>query len=384
MSLLFGRAETRSIDDLPWDRGGSVRSVTTVESALRLIPVYSAVSGIADDVATMPLHTYRDQDGIRRRVPDPSIVTSPGVGADRIAWRCQAMSSLLLRGNAYGLITSLDGRGWPTKVVWLHPDHVVVDERSGTPRYTYQGRPLDASSVVHIPGFVLPGSVVGLSPVSLFRLQLSRGMSAQQYAADFFDKGIMPPGVLRNRAKVLKPGEADIAKSRFKESVKGRDIFVTGNDWEWSALSVPKDDAAFLETIQAGATEIAAIYRVSPEDIGGKSGDSMTYKTLESNEMRRARRALMPWTARIESALSALMPAPQYVKFNLDAIARADLKTRMEAHAIALDIGLETNDEGRALEDRPPLTPAQREEWQASYRPQGAATTVEGQTDEDA
>ena len=34
---------------------------------------------------------------------------------------------------------------------------------------------------------------------------------------------------------------------------------------------------------------------------------------------------------------------------------RADIKTRMEAHKIGIEIGIETVNEGRALENRPPL-----------------------------
>jgi phage portal protein BeeE len=146
---------------------------------------------------------------------------------------------------------------------------------------------------------------------------------------------------------------------------------------------VPADDVHFLETIKASATEIAAIYRVQPEDIGGVSGGSLTYATLEMNELKRNRRALMPWVRRMEWATTGLLPQPQYVKANMDHLARADLKTRMEAHDIALRIGLETLPEGRALEDKAPLTPDEINEWQNMYgsrKGQPVATsTTEGQ-----
>ena len=47
------------------------------------------------------------------------------------------------------------------------------------------------------------------------------------------------------------------------------------------------------------------------------------------------------------------------MKFNLDASARADLKTRYEAHQIAIQSDFKTVDEVRALEELPPLTDAQ-------------------------
>ena len=49
------------------------------------------------------------------------------------------------------------------------------------------------------------------------------------------------------------------------------------------------------------------------------------------------------------------MPKPQRVRFNTDALLRSDLKTRYEAHAIALSNGFLTVDEVRQLEDMPPM-----------------------------
>lgn len=372
MSLLWGRSEARAITSVPWfDAGNSSPMVTGVDAALRLIPLYAATSGIADDVAVTPFHAYR---GGRRMDVQPQIVKSPGTnGLSAIAWKSQAVMSMLLRGFALGLVAATDRQGWPTKVAWQHPDNVRIDESTAFPELWVHGRRVSWESAVYIPATVLPGSIVGLSPVSLFRLQITKGLSAQQFASDFFSRGIMPPGVLRNTSKVLTPADASTAKTRFKATVADREVLVVGSDWEWTALTVPDDDAKFLETIKATATEFAAVYRVSPEDIGGTTGSSLTYNTLEMNELKRVRRAILPWARRLEDALTSMLPQPQYVKANLDALARADLKTRMESHEIGLRAGVRTNDEVRALEDEPPLTDEQKAEWQAMYGKGGPA-----------
>ena len=383
MSVFFGHTEARAVADLPWSSGGPSLMGGSAESALRLIPLYAAVTGIADDVSTMPWHGYLDAGvaGMARMPKQPALLTDPGVGVGFIGWMNQAVMSLLLRGFAFGVIVGTDSAGWPTKVRWIHPDQVQIDEAGAAPTFAVNGRIIVPGSFIYIPAAVMPGSIIGLSPVSLFRLQFTKSISAQQYAAAFFDSGIMPPGVLRNTKKTLPPGAADAIKERFKASVAGRDIFVTGNDWEWDTLSVPRDDQVFLETIKAGATEIAAIYRVAPEDIGGTSGSSMTYGTVELNELKRNRRALMPWVRRIEDAVTPFLPPGQYAKANMDALARADLKTRMESHEIGLRIGLETIAEGRALEDRPPLSADDINQWQNLYGPRAGqpTTTTQGQ-----
>jgi len=368
VSLLFGRgtAESRSIGpwDVPWH--GSSRSLGGgMKSALSLIPVYAATALIADSIATLPLHAYRDVGELRQRVKEqPRLVTAPQLHGTRVDWLHQALASLLLRGNAYGVIVQTSRTGWPERVSWVHPDHMNVDESGSSPRYIYSGKEIDPLSLIHVAGYTVPGSVVGLSPITLFRLQLTNALSAQEFEASFFERGVAPSGVLKNTAQVMKPEDTEIAKARFKAAVANRDIFVTGKDWEWSALQVSTQDALFLQAIEASATEVAAIYRVSPEDIGGKTGHSRTYQTLVMEMQKYAQRTLLPWTARLEAALDPHLPADQYVRFNLDAVARADLKTRMETHRIALETGVETLDEARALEERPPLTDEQIKQWQ--------------------
>lgn len=364
------RAITRA--GVPWSGGGDLAGAN-MTSALRLIPVFSAVRLIADSIATLPVHAYREVSGIGQRLPkQPTLIQSPGVGEmTRVTWLYQAITSLLLRGNAFGLVTALERDGWPRNVVWLHPDEVTVDESGPLPRYLYRGKAIDTAGLIHIPAFVLPGSVVGLSPIGLFRMQIETGLQAHKFAQDWYRTGVAPSGKLRNNARVLNPGEATTIKERFKAAVKNRDLFVTGNDWEYEALSISAADSQFLETIKATATQTAAIFGVPPEEIGGEAGGSLTYSTLEQNGVRYNTRTVLPWTTRFEESLTQQLPGGQYVRFNLDAAARADLMTRMNAYQVALVNGVMTLDEVRALEEKAPLTEAEREQWQAMYGTRG-------------
>ena len=236
MSLFFG-AEKRAMTtaDAPWGGGGGgFRLGSATKSALRLIPLYAAVSSIADSIATTPLHGYEilPGGGSQRLVKQPALVSAPGLVGTRVDWLCQLVASLLLRGNAYGLIVGTDAVGYPTKVVWLDPTHMLIDEQETLPEYYYKGKLIPRHMLLHIPAFVLPGSVEGLSPLGLFRLQITKGMSAQQFGADVFARGVAPAGILRNDQKTVTAAEAAIAKTRFRESVTGGDIFAVGKDWQ--------------------------------------------------------------------------------------------------------------------------------------------------------
>lgn len=379
--MSFWRPEKRDIPaSAPlraWAAGDVDLGASGINGALRLVPVYAAVSLIADSVSIMPAHVYELGPGGRKVVVDqqPMIVTAPHPNPlfTRIEWVQQYCVSLLLRGNAYGY-TIQDEGGFPGKVAWLNPDEVRVDEKvDGLPKYFHREKPLDPGRLIHIPWFPKPGSVVGLSPIGQFKEQFERGTLANNYGRNWFRSSGVPKGHLKFGAGPLDNEQAAIAKDRFKAAVSGGDIFVSGNDWEWKGLAVAPNEAQFLETIQAGATEIAAIFKVSPEDIGGSSGNSLTYSTLELNQLKLQVRALQPVFTRLEQHVTRVLPDNRYFKFNPDAIVRTDIKARMEAHEIALRTGMETQDEGRALEDRAPLTKKQREDWQSNYGGKGGA-----------
>lgn len=386
MSIFFPRSEKRALSyqDV-WGSGGTIPTdliqggSSVAESGLRLIPVYAATSLIADLVSTAPLRVFRElPDGTRGPLSaQPRLVTQPAPYGTRIDWVHQAMTSLLLRGNAYGYITDVDGQGRPAQIQWLNPDDVTVIEEQldwfHWPTYYWRGRPLERELVVHVPAYTFPGSVVGYSPLALFKLQIETGLRAQQHGDDWFKNGANPSGMLKNVNKTLGPAEAQTAKERYKSAVAKRDIFVTGADWDYKAMSVNAEESQFLQTIKANATQVAAIYRVSPEDVGGETATSLTYKTLEQDQTKLTNRTLAVWCARIESVLTNLFPRPQYFRFDLEWLARGDLTSRMVAETAALSAGIHTLDEARAAEDLPPLTAGQVEQWQKWYRSTSAA-----------
>lgn len=379
---LFRRSRVEERSDAGWYNvlGSSSGMGRSMKSALRLVPLYAGTNLIADSLSIMPASEYEIVNGSKRKAARQSpllLDPHPVPTMTRVEWIFQYTTSFLMRGNAYGLIVELEPNGTPSKIVWLHPDHVTVDESGPLPVYSYKGQQLDTATLLHIPWYTLPGSVVGLSPIGQFKQVIETGYLAEKYGKDWFDHGSTPSGHLKNTAKTLDGPEASAVKSRFKASVAANDIFVSGNDWEWAALSVKPDEAQFLQTIKATANQIAAIYRLDPADIGGESANSMTYSTLELNQIKFQSRALQPIFTRLEHHISRLLPRDNYLKFNPDAMVRTDIKSRMEALSLQLKAGLLTNDEGRELEDKSVLTPEQKQEWQDNYVKSAAKPTKE-------
>jgi phage portal protein BeeE len=182
MSILFGKpaVEQRSISfqDV-WGSGGSA---TRGVNPLSIVPVYSATGLIADQFASSPCAVFDKTDsGVPTRAKvQPQLVRDPGVnGLDIYSWKHQAISSALLRGNAYGYILNRDRDGVPSTVVWLNPNDVDVDESGAVPVFTFKGNVIPRARLIHIPAYVQAGSVVGLSPLALFKAQIETADAAQ-------------------------------------------------------------------------------------------------------------------------------------------------------------------------------------------------------------
>ena len=366
---LFRRSESRAIStDAFSDTAAGFRSLTgdAQGRALRLVPVFSAVSLIADAVASLPIHQYRRVGDRRERLADVAAFFDPAVGS-QMDWLHRAMVSLLLRGNAYGFVTF--SRGVPSAVTWLHPDDVTVDETGVFPEYLVRGQRVSREQIVHVAGFTRPGHWEALSPIRQFGETVDLGLYAQLSAKDWYKNGTTPSHSIKNTAQTLNAEQALVVKERFRASVRTGEPFVHGVDWDISQIGVSAADAAFLDAIKASATQVAAIYRVPAEKIGGETGSSLTYNTTEQQTIDLITWTLRPWFTRLEQAFTRLLPPGEFVKFNADALIRTDTKTRHEVHKLALEMGLETQDEARAIEDRPALTDEQKAEWLTQYRP---------------
>lgn len=373
---LFGRlleARGVSYQDV-WGRGGPAVSASSEAQALRLPAVFAAVQLLANGIASLPLHEYRElptaDDGQRNlvRVDDPgALLRKPSDIGTVFDWKFQAVSSLALRGNAYGLPTQRDWLGRITRCEWLHPDDVELDGeddvlswRGRARRWLVDGRPVD--ELVHVRNFVLPGRVLGLSPIAAFRTLIEAGLNAQKYGRDWFVNGAVPSAVLETD-QAVRSADAAAIKARVVEGAKDRQPIVLGRGVSYKSISVAPEEAQFLQTIRATATTIASIFGVPAEEIGGETGGSLTYNTDETRARKVQRVALRPYMARLEEAVSELRPRGRVVRFNADANLRAETLSRYQAHSYALRDGWMNRDEVRAIEDLPPIPDGEGQEF---------------------
>jgi HK97 family phage portal protein len=230
-------------------------------------------------------------------------------------------------------------------------------------------------NLVHVPWFTMPWRVRGLSPLGAYAASVNTGLGAQQFSTDWFTAGGVPPGTFKNIAKTVPREEAQEVKDRLVNSIRTHQPIVYGADWDYNPIAVNPQEAQFIETMKLTATQIAVIYGVPPDRVGGEKSSSLTYATTEQDSIDFVQFTILNYARKLESAFFKILPARQYVRFNLDALIRPDIKTRHEVYMLDRRMGLRNIGEIRDLENLPPLPNGEGEDY-APLLPTGLAPDV--------
>ncbi|MCL6443919.1 MAG: phage portal protein, partial [Alicyclobacillus sp.] len=127
---------------------------------------------------------------------------------------------------------------------------------------------------------------------------------------------------------------------------------------KYSRIPMPLADAQFVQTRQLNRDEICGLFRVPPHLIA--SLERATYSNIEQQSLEFVMYSLMPYIKGWEQELNRKLFSQReralgyYVKFNVDALLRADYKTRMEGLHIMRQDGVLSANEWRAMEDMNP------------------------------
>ena len=356
MSLFRPAARALTTEQYGWLNGDETTASMSAKRALSVVPVYAAVRLISETIASLPIHAYRRTPNGRQPVDVPRFVADPVDGSTTVEWVQRCMTSLLLQGAACGHVIGLDRIGQPDGIVWVDPARVarVVERGRARPTTFLDGRRMEDWEIVYIPAVVIPGSPYGVNPVRAFATTFDSAREVQEARRAVAKARQIPGSILKNVNKRLNDTESEVIAARAEAKIRNGKTFVHGSDWDFRVLELPSQDVAFLESIKADANQIASIYTVPPELIGGTSGGSLTYSTVEGQLNWILTMTTRTWITRLEAAWSRLT-ADTYLKFTPDAVVRTDTKTRFEVYKMARDIGMRNVDELRALEDLEPL-----------------------------
>lgn len=348
----------------------------TSDTAMRHSAVWACLRLRGDLVSTMPADVYRRVLGIQVEMTKPPVLVNPG--GERVElpeWLYSSQVDLDRAGNTFGLITERNALGLPQRID-LQPINVCsVIDKSGVISYRIDGKVYPAEQVWHERQFTVAGLPVGLSPVAYAAWSIGQYQSAQKFALSWYGTGGVPKGHFRNtQLTEITKEAAEEAKGRFKSSIEGNDIFVSGKDWEYNPFQAEAVGADWLEAQKYGIGDIARFFGC-PGDLidAGVSSGSITYANITQRNLQFLIMNLGPAVYRREKALSRLLPQPRYVKLNTSALLRMDDQTRAAVIKTQVEARVLAPSEARELDNRAPFTPEQIAEFATLFGPTKAA-----------
>lgn len=339
----------------------------TPRSAMQMSAVYACVRVIAETVASLPLHVYQFTDDGKEKAMDHPLYQllhdEPNSEMTSFVWRETMLSHLLLWGNAYSQIIR-SGRGQIVGLYPLLPDKMNVDRNSsGALVYEYTTRDsklvkLRAEDVLHIPGLGFDG-IMGYSPIALEKNAIGLSMAAEEYGSKFFAHGATPSGVLTHPNTVKNPaGLRESWNAAYGGTSNSGKVAILEENMKFERISMPNNEAQFLESRKFQVNEICRIYRVPPHMVGDL--EHATFSNIEHQSISFAMHTIRPWLVRVEQSLNRALFSDQekgsfYSRFNIDGLMRGSYKERMEGYAIGRQNGWMSANDIRELENMNPI-----------------------------
>nr|MBQ4457959.1 phage portal protein [Clostridia bacterium] len=344
--------------------------VVNERSAMQIATVYACVRLLAETVAGLPLHLFRDiGNSAKEKASDHPLYRllyrQPNPEMTSFSFRETLMTHLLLWGNAYAQIIR-DGRNnilalYPLLPEYMETDrddkgriyyiyHAYTDEKPGKKNQDIYFR---YDEVFHVPGLGFNG-LIGFSPIAMMKNALGTTLAVEKYGSAFFKNGAQPSGVLEHPGILKNP---DKIRQNWSDVYGGSNnahkVAVLEEGMKYTAISLPPEDSQFLSTREFGVNEICRIFRVPPHMVQDLSHS--TFSNIEHQSIDFVVHTLTPWLVRFEQSITKdlLLPDEQdkyYAKFNVDGLLRGDYQSRMQGYATGISNGFLCPNDIRTLE----------------------------------
>jgi len=231
----------------------------------------------------------------------------------------------------------------------------VVTLKDGTERK------FSSDEVLHFKANTNNG-LIGLPIKTLLKETIENSQSAQSYVSNYFKSGLFAKGVLQYTGNVKEESETKM-QQKFERMVSGTKnagkLLPLPLGFSFQPISTNMADAQFFEITNLTIRQIAAAFGVKLHQINDLSKSTHTNISQQQKDfyVGTLQAILTGYEQELtyKLLLDKEIEAGYYFRFNVDAILRTDIKTRYEAHRIAIQNGFMTPNEVRDYEEYPPL-----------------------------
>lgn len=351
----------------------------TPENCERAPTVKAIVSAVSKRISVSPVKVYRKTTKNGKDAKDPlpkhpisRLLTKPNEFQNRSSFWLDMSSQLVRYNNCYCHI-GREARGAPRYLTPLQGSQTRAEfDESNRLVYptTVNGDTSEVypkADIFHARG-AARDFINGDSPIHDVNEAIAMEIAAEAFGASFYGNGAVPMLVfqLMTGFKDWKTAEE---REQFVQSVKDK----LGGENKYSAFVLPKgveladknkysfdlQNAQFVEARKYQRTVIAGAFGVPPHLVGDL--ERATYNNVEQQDSDFTINVILPYVRILESALErdllseGELSAGLIIRFNLDAVQRADFKSRQEGLQIQRLNGVISANEWRERENMNPV-----------------------------
>jgi HK97 family phage portal protein len=324
--------EVQGLTTRPW-RNASFRE------ALGHPAIFRAVSLIANTTGALSLHAWRNG----RRLPDedrPRLIVRPNPLTTPRDFLRDTAFYIAAIGEAWWYVAVRDPfDNLPMSLVVVPPHEVRVEPNEADrfqPRIYWGDRLMRNEDMRQITW--LKSGLRGFGPLQLCGAAISAAVEAQWWAASFYAEGGLP-SVNLHSDEDLDENEAAALKAQYAARDANSPFVSSG---PLSLREIPDSSAGgqMLEARDFSNGDVARMFGIPGKMLEyGAPGSSLTYQNISGVMEDWVRTGLWPNVLEgIEQELSDLLPRSTVARFNLDALLRADTKTRWEVYNLAVSV----------------------------------------------
>jgi len=324
----------------------------SLSEALGYPAIFAACTLIANTVATLTLQAY-----LRGAlVPDaerPRVMVRPNPLTTLREFLRQTAWDMATTGEAWWWTAARDPiTGAALSVVPVAPREIQLSENPADPRFPvleWRGRVRDNRDFKQVVMQRRSGELRGIGPLQACGAAVSVAVEAQEWAASFFAGGGYPSIIIRSAVPLGENPEdpeglteAERMAAEWMNKPHNLPRVVDPRTEEIQEVEANPQGSQMLSAREYQVGDAARMFNIPGSLLEHSTpGSSLTYQNVGQEFDKFARVCLIPnYLEPVEQEFSDYLPRDEVSRFNVRALLRADIKTRYDVHAIAIDKGI--------------------------------------------
>ena len=326
--------------------------------------IYAAVSRIANTLASVPIHVYRENQRQNDHPLERLMSLEPNPNMSPFTFKQTVEVYRNTEGTAYVLIVR-DGLGGIKRLDILNPTRVrpAKDPTDGSIWYMVR---LDDENEYQVPGYMVlclkhmsANGVTGIRPIDVLRSSLDYDRQVKALGLDQLDgvnHGVMLTVPNAGLTDEQKDALVDDFLATYEQS--NRSVIVLEGGMTATTFSSSPVDSHLLDVERITRNRVATVYNLPPHMLGDYTDTS--FSTAQQQYQEFLQLTMIPIVQQWEDEMNRKLLLPQdwanglRIAFDTDAMIRADVVAMANKHQMAIRGGWMRPNEVREREHRPP------------------------------